>query len=152
MPKKPVNEPADAGPPNEGNRFKPGRSGNPAGRPRGSRAPLYAELDAAAAEALPDIVAALVGAAKTGDTRAAELLMRRAWPERKSRAVSIALPETSGADGVARSMEVVIAAMADGTLTPDEAAQVGSVLELHRRAIATEDHEQRLRVLEEGKV
>ena len=33
MPKKPVNEPAGAGPPNEGNRFRPGRSGNPAGRP-----------------------------------------------------------------------------------------------------------------------
>ena len=41
--------------------------------------------------------------------------------------------------------------MAIGDMTPDEASAVAGVLEIHRKAIATEDHEQRLRALEEGK-
>ena len=144
-------ETADAKPRKAPHRFQPGQSGNPAGKPRGARAPIYAALDAAAAENMPEIVTALVAKAKEGDPRAAELLMRRAWPERKGRPLAFALPSATGAAGLAEAMSAVTVAMASGEMTPDEASAVAGVLEIHRKAIVTEDHEARLRALEEGK-
>lgn len=134
-----------------GRPFQPGQSGNPDGGPKGARAPVYAALDAAAAEHMPEIMRALVEKAKEGDPRAAELLMRRAWPERKGRPLSFALPVTAGAAGLAEAMGAVTEAMATGAMTPDEASAVAGVIEIHRKAIVTEDHEQRLKALEEGK-
>jgi hypothetical protein len=40
--------------------------------------------------------------------------------------------------------------MAAGELTPDEAGAVAGVIEAKRRAIETVEHEERLRILEEG--
>jgi hypothetical protein len=54
--------------------------------------------------------------------------------------------ETAG--GLVQAQAAVIAAMARGELTPDEAAAVASVLETQRRALETHDHERRLDELE----
>lgn len=132
-------------------RFKPGTSGNPQGRPKGTRASVYAELDAVAAEALPDVIAAIVTSARAGDARAAELLFRRAWPERKGRPLAFPAPTAAGAGGLVQAMEAVTAAMAAGEMTTEEASAVAGVLEIHRKVIAVEDHEARLRALEEGR-
>ena len=145
------NSPADAKPKKAGHRFQPGQSGNPAGKPKGTRAPIYAALDAAAAENMPEILNALVGKAKEGDPCAAELLMRRAWPERKGRPLVFDLPASKGPAALTEAMASITEAMASGAMTPDEAAAVASVIEIHRKTIALEDHEQRLKALEEGK-
>jgi hypothetical protein len=41
--------------------------------------------------------------------------------------------------------------MADGELTPDEAALVAGMLEMRRKSIETIEHENRLRLLEKAK-
>ena len=53
------------------------------------------------------------------------------------------------AAGVIAALAAVIAAMGDGTLSPDEAAAVSSVIEGQRRAIETGGLEARLRAIEE---
>ena len=68
----------------QGSRWQPGQSGNPAGRPKGTRHAALLALDAIGAEASKEILTAVVGAAKGGDMRAADILLRRLWPERKS--------------------------------------------------------------------
>jgi hypothetical protein len=55
--------------------------------------------------------------------------------------VTLDLPPVETAGGRVHAQATVIAAMARGALTPDEAASVARVLETQRRAIETFDHE-----------
>ncbi len=52
------------------------------------------------------------------------------------------------AASVAEAMQVVTAAMAEGTISPDEAQAVANVIEGHRRAIETQELELRIASLE----
>lgn len=148
MSEAPENPPAGAAKPHPG-RFKPGQSGNPAGKPKGTRAPIYAALDLAATEAMPEIITALVEKAKEGDARAADLLLRRAWPERKGRPLRFPLPQLSGPSGLLDAMNAVTTGVASGDLTPEEATAIAGVIEIHRKIVVAEDHEMRLKALEE---
>ena len=133
-----------------GKPFQPGQSGNPAGKPKGARSALYAALDQAAEEAAPQIIEGLVAAAKSGDARAADILFRRAWPERKGRPVQFSAGSLLTPGGLVEAMAGITAAMAAGEMTPDEAAAVSSVLEIHRKAIETESLADRIEVLEKA--
>ena len=71
---------------NPAGRFKPGQSGNPKGRPpgRGFRETVLRLLDNVDDEGVSQaeqLAAMLLGAAMGGDMRAADLLIRRLWPE-----------------------------------------------------------------------
>jgi hypothetical protein len=46
------------------------------------------------------------------------------------------------------AMAAVVAAVADGTLTPEEAASISAILEAQRRAVETAQLEQRIAALE----
>ena len=81
--------PETTGPKQTGGRFTRGTSGNPKGRPRGSRHTALLALDAIGAEGAEDVLRSVVVAAKGGDTRAADLILRRLWPERRGRPVQI---------------------------------------------------------------
>ncbi len=76
----------------QGHRWTAGKSGNPAGRAKGSRNAALLALDAIGSEAGKGIREAVVSAAKAGDMRAADILLRRLWPERKGRPVTLDLP------------------------------------------------------------
>lgn len=132
-----------------GRRWRKGESGNPKGRPPGSRHAALLALDAIGSKAAQDVLNRVVTAAKAGDARSAEILLRRVWPERKGRAVEFDLPSINTAADVPKALSAVIAAMASGELTPDEASIIAGVIEIKRRAIETEDIERRLTALEE---
>ncbi len=87
--------------------------------------------------------------AKAGDLRAAELLLRRLWPERKGRPVEVALPPVVVAADLVPALAAVVAAMGRGELTPEEAQAVCAVLESQRRAVETAELEARVAALEE---
>lgn len=143
MPAKPLPKQATAG------RFKPGKSGNPAGRKPGTRAKatLFGEAilqrDAAA------IVGAVVTAAKAGDPTAMRLCLERLVPVRKGRPISFHLPALKTADDVGDAISAIAQAMSQAVLSPDEAAAVVGVVEARRRSIETSEHERRLKALEE---
>jgi uncharacterized protein YlzI (FlbEa/FlbD family) len=90
-----------------------GTSGNPRGRPLGTNE--IGKLRASLAEHVPDILNALVAAAKRGDTSAAKLVLERVVPALKSEE----LPVTT-LDGLSGSrvemIAAVIEAIADGKL------------------------------------
>jgi len=133
-----------------GRPFLPGQSGNPAGRPKGARHKALLALDAIGDETAADVLRRVVEDAKAGDLRAAELLMRRLWPERKGRPIALDLPAMESTRDLAKATAVIVAAVAAGDVTPDEGQAVASIVEAHRRAIETEDLERRLAVLEAG--
>ena len=115
------------GPKQTGNRFTRGTSGNPKGRPCGSRHVALLALDAIGAEAGTDIMAAVVTAAKGGDMRAVDILLRRLWPERKGRPVQMDLPAIMAPSDIVAALGAVADAVAAGELSPEEGAAVGRV-------------------------
>lgn len=118
-------------------RFKPGQSGNPAGRKPGTGE--VARLRAAIAEHLPVIINTLVADALVGDTRAARLLLERAIPPLRPEAQSAVLPEMAGAAGLVEKSQAVLEAAARGDLAPDVAAQIITALAAHGRLVELED-------------
>ena len=118
-----------------GGRFREGQSGNPAGRRPGSRNRASLVLDALADGEAEAVLEAMVERAKQGDLKAAELVLARAWPARKGRPVALDLPAVDTASGAAAAFAEVLAALAEGRLTPEEAAAVTALLEAHVRAL-----------------
>src|SRR3954469_23502457 len=109
-----------------GRPFKPGQSGNPQGKPAGARNASLVALDAIGTDAAAEIVASVVQAAKAGDMRAADILLRRLWPERKGRPVLLDLPHMTSAADIADGVAAVATAMAVGEISPEEAQTVAT--------------------------
>ena len=57
---------------------------------------------------------------------------------RKDRDVSLDLPAVAKADDAAQALSAVLAAVADGTITPSEAVALAGLIEAQRRAIGLE--------------
>src|SRR3954447_20439553 len=110
-------------------RFRKGKSGNPKGRLKGAR-----NVATLACEALLDgeaeaLTRKAVEMALDGDTVALRLCLDRIAPARKDRHVPFALPAiTTAADAVTAS-SALVAAVADGELTPSEASELGKLVE-----------------------
>src|SRR3954468_8702397 len=108
--------PADAGPKQRkprgpGRRFQPGQSGNPAGRAKGVRHAALLALDAIGTEAASGILETAVAAAKGGDIRACELLLKRLWPERRGRPVALDLPPVTETHDIVSALATITAAV-----------------------------------------
>jgi hypothetical protein len=133
----------------ENTRGRPFEPGNP-GRPRGSRnrltrlAETLLEADAEA------ITQKAIELAKAGDGPALRLCMDRICPPRKDRAVPFELATIEKpADAVAANAALV-AAVADGELTPSEAAELGKLVDGYIRSVQATDILERLARLEEA--
>ena len=125
-------------------KFAPGRSGNPAGRPRKPRTgpdKLRTDLLREA----PGILAKLVELAMAGDVSAAKEVLGRCLPPLRAvdRPVTIALGSELSAAGRA-----VIEALGAGELTPSEASALASTIGALARSNELIAVEQRLRVIE----
>jgi len=128
--------------------WHPGQSGNPAGKPKGARHAALKALDAIGADGAAEVMQAVVAAAKEGDMRASEILLRRLWPERKGRPVAFPMPELRTAADMVAALGAVVQAVAHGDLSPEEGGAVAALVELHRKAIETAEFERRLVALE----
>lgn len=132
-----------------GRPFKPGASGNPAGKRPGTRHQVTLLAERLMSDDVEGVVQKVVEAAKGGDMTAARIILDRVAQPRRGRPVRISLPEVKTPQGVTDALATVVAAMADGSLTPDEAASVSGIIELQRRGLETLDLDARLRQIEE---
>src|SRR5215207_5546898 len=124
-------------------RWAPGQSGNPRGRPLGSRnraSLLLEHLTEGEGEA---VVRALLAAAKGGDVPAARALLDRLVPPRKERPVRVALPALRTAKDARDALAAVAAAVAEGEMLPGEGEAVVKLLEAYARADAAALHRRR---------
>ena len=129
-------------------RFKPGQSGNPNGRPAGSRSKVLVALDALGEGEAENIVKAMIEKAKSGDAVAGRTILERVWPPRKGARLMFKLPEINTASDLVGAIAGVNRQTADGMLSPDEASIIVGLLEAQRRAIETSDLAVRLATLE----
>lgn len=130
-----------------GKPFKPGQSGNPAGKPPGAkhRATMLAQsLFDGEAEALTRKVIEL---AKTGDLQALKVCIDRLCPPMKAQAALVQV-ELPGTENLADTAHAVIKAAASGTLAPDVAAQLVSAVGTLARVTEISELKERLAALE----
>lgn len=131
-----------------GRPFKKDQSGNPSGRPQGSRnkATLAVEnlLDGEAEK----LTRKAVEMALAGDTTALRLCLERLSPPHRDRPIKLALPGFSNCGEAVQAQAEVIRAVADGSLTPSEGRVLTDMLEAQRRAFEAEDLERRIAALE----
>jgi hypothetical protein len=126
-------------------RFKPGQSGNPKGRPKGSG--KIAELREQIAEHVPALVQQLITAALAGDMQAARLLLDRALPPLKAEDGTIKMDMPDGGS-LADQGEVIIQAAADGQITPGQANAMTTALGSLARIREVTELEKRIEALE----
>ena len=132
-------------------RFKPGESGNPAGKKPGTRnkATMAAQvlLDGEA-EALTRKVVTL---ALAGNLAALRLCLERICPPRKERPVNVNLPVVAEAGDLPRLTSAILEAVGNGELEPGQAAALASLVANHGKALELAELEKRIAALEEKK-
>ena len=125
-----------------------GKSGNPAGRPKGARNRttvaveeiLDGEADALARKAIE--------LALGGDTVALRLCLERIAPAKRERPTPFMLPELKTAGDAVRASAALVEAVAAGELTTAQAAELGKLIESFVKAIEVTDVVERLERLE----
>jgi Family of unknown function (DUF5681) len=131
-------------------RFQPGNPGGP-GRPAGSRNKATIALDKIADDAGEDIMTKLVEQAKSGDLRAADLVLSRIWPVRKGRPLTLAepLPPIATAADAVAVLGKLAGLVGSGEMTAEEGAAFATIVETKRKAIETVELEARMTAIEQ---
>jgi Family of unknown function (DUF5681) len=129
--------------------FRKGQSGNPSGKPPGTRNKTTLLAEKLMQDDAKEVVKVVLEAAKGGDMTAARLILERIAPVRKGRPVYFDLPPAQTGADIAAAMAALTTAMASGDLTPDEAATVASVLEMRRNTLEIDELVLRVKALEE---
>jgi hypothetical protein len=94
------------------------------------------------------VLRTLIDAAKNGDARAAETILRRVWPEPRGRTISVAFTPSASAGELSGSLAEIMVHVAEGRLTPVEAQQIASLIETQRKIIETAELAARLDEIE----
>lgn len=131
-----------------GRPFRKGQSGNPDGRPLGSRHKTTVALDRLLDGEAENLVNTAIELAKGGDGSLMRALLDRLVPPRKSRPVSISIPSIKAPADLLNAMSEVVQSAASGAIDVDEAVALAGLLDLKRKAIETVDIERRLTALE----
>ena len=124
--------------------------GNP-GKPKGSRHRATQAIEAMFEGQQEALTQKAIDKALEGDVTALRLCLDRIAPARKDAPVSFALPEIETAEDAAKAARAILRAIAEGDVTPLEAATVMAVVEQFRRTLETTEIERRITALEASK-
>lgn len=133
-----------------GRPFEAGKSGNPRGRPKGSRNKATLAMEALLDGEANAILAKIVEKAKEGDPIALRLCLERLLPARRDRPVSFDMPDIKSAADASAASSAVLTACADGTLSLDEGNKVMAMIANHIRTLDAAEFEARLSAVERG--
>jgi hypothetical protein len=130
-------------------RGRPFQKGNP-GRPKGSR-----HKYTLAAEALLDgesetLTRKAIELAKAGDMMALRLCLERIAPPRRDRPIYFEIPPMEKASDAVAAVAALVAAVANGEVTPSEASDLSKLVDSYTRTLLASDLEARVTALEEG--
>lgn len=143
-PTQPAESPDPPRPPQRrGGQFSRGASGNPTGRPRGSRNKSTQLVESLLQGEAEELTRKTIERAKAGDPIALRLCMSRLLPVPKDRPISLELGPVETLPQVSTALSQVAQATGQGRLTPTEGetltrmlatqSQVAALLELRER-------------------
>ena len=118
----------------QGGRFRPGVSGNPAGKPRGARHRTTLAVQSLLEGEAEALTRKAIELALAGDVQCLRLCLDRIAPVPKSRPIEIGLTavgEWNAADALLASYGAVTKAIAAGQITPSEAGEIIAALDAH---------------------
>lgn len=144
MPKQGEN----SGPKQGSRRFRPGVSGNPAGKPKGTRNMVTRAVEALLEGQHEALTQKAIELALQGDGPALRLCLDRIAPARKDSPITFALPPVKTVADAVQASAALLAAVAAGEVTPDEGGRVMALLSGHRALIETVELEARIATLE----
>ncbi|WP_043758376.1 DUF5681 domain-containing protein [Imhoffiella purpurea] len=125
-------------------RFKPGESGNPSGRKLGSENKVT-KLRRSLEKDLPDVLAALVDQAKSGDVQAIKILLDRVMPALRPQDTPVQIPLDND---LTQSGRAVLAAVGAGMATPEQGKAILTGIGSLARIVETDELLKRIEVLE----
>ena len=131
-----------------GRPFQKGQSGNPAGKPKGARHKTTLAMEALLEGRAEAIMMKASEMAEAGDATALRLCLDRLYPVRRDRHIPFALPKLETAADAVKATAALVNAVANGELTPSEAAELSKLIEGFSRAVDLHDIQQRLDKLE----
>ena len=135
--------------PNHNGRWAKGTSGNPGGRPKGSRNQATLAMESLLEGAAEKLINKALELALEGDMAALKLCLERILPVRRDRPIQLDLPPTETIDQIAVALAAVVRAIADGQITPAEGAIISDILVKKLKAVEMEQIESRLMKVEE---
>ncbi len=133
----------------QGGQFKPGQSGNPAGRPTGARNKTTLAVERLLDGEAATLTRKAIELAKSGDLTALRLCLERIAPPRKDRPVIFALPKLRRAADAVKASAAIAQAVAAGELTPAEASELSRLVDGFTRAVEAHEFENRIARVEQ---
>lgn len=130
-------------------KFKPGESGNPQGKPKGTLHKATRAAQALLSGETQALTRKCIELALDGDTVALRLCLERIIPARRDSPISLKLPKIAGAGDIPKVLGAVLKAVAGGEITPQEGQALTAMLETYRRGLELSDIDARLTALEE---
>lgn len=118
------------------------------GRPKGARHRTTLAIEALLDGQHTALTQKAIDKALEGDTVALRLCLDRLAPPRKDAPITLDLPPVRSAQDAVEASAAVLAALANGDVTPDEAGRVMALLTAHKGIVETGDLERRIAALE----
>lgn len=131
-----------------GRPWRPGQSGNPAGKPKGARHRATIAVEQLLDNEAEALTRKAIELALDGDVTALRLVLERLAPPRRERPVMVDLPEIASATDAVRALAALVAATAEGSLAPGEAAEFMRLVDGYLKELELTEFELRLAALE----
>ena len=128
--------------------FSKGTSGNPSGRPLGSRNHATVLMESLFEGEAEQLTRKAIEMALAGDITALRLCLERLIPPRKDRPIHLILPPIENVQQISLVMARIAAAIGEGEITPTEGEVLANILVAQKDVIVTADFEKRLEDLE----
>jgi|SRR5437867_214223 len=143
------NDAADSAQKQRRGRFQSGASGNPKGRPHGSRNRATLALEAILEGEGERITRRVIDLALAGNKVALRLCFEQLIPLRHDHPIRAELAELSTATNTSAKLDAIFAAVADGRLPPYEGEKLTNLLMAQLKAKQGEELEQRVAELQQ---
>jgi hypothetical protein len=127
-----------------------GTSGNPAGRPPGSRNKTTLMMQELLESEAGSLVRKAMELAYSGEPHALRICMERLLPPRKERPIQLPLPEVKNGQDALAALACILTATGEGEITPGEARILSEIVEAQKRVIEVENHDRRIAELEKA--
>ena len=131
------------------NRWQKGQSGNPSGRPAGSRNKASLATESLFLDEGERLSRKCIKLALKGNMQAMKLAIERICPVRKDTPISVKLPRVKTIEDPVKLTTDLLDKVAAGELTPSQGELLSRMIEKHIKVLQLNDLEARLQQLEE---